>query len=79
MRLSDLTRSRQAIATKRSASVWDVGDGVACVEFHTKANALDPHSMDMIREALAGGESPGARISRAVKRYIEIHKLYGAG
>ncbi len=53
VRLSDLTKTQQAMATNGSASVWDIGDGVACVEFHTKANALDPNSMDMIREALA--------------------------
>ena len=35
-----------------TASLWDVGDGIACLEFHTKANALSPESMTLMREAL---------------------------
>ena len=35
-----------------AASLWDVGDGIACLEFHTKANALGPESMTLMHEAL---------------------------
>ena len=53
LRLSDLTRGAAPLAHNGAASLWDVGDGVACVEFHTKANALIPASMDLLREAAA--------------------------
>ena len=52
VRLSDLTRARHPVASNDAASLWDVGDGVACVEFHTKANALNPESMVLIAEAV---------------------------
>lgn len=52
VRLGDLTRTRKPVAGNDAASLWDVGGGVACVEFHTKANALNPASMAMIIESL---------------------------
>ena len=53
LRLSSLTRGATPLAANEAASLWDLGDGVACVEFHTKANALVPASMDLLREASA--------------------------
>ena len=53
MRLSELTRGARPLAGNEAASLWDVGDGVACAEFHTKANALVPESMALLREAAA--------------------------
>ena len=53
LRLSNLTRGASPLAANEAASLWDVGDGVACVEFHTKANALVPASMELLREAAA--------------------------
>ena len=53
LRLSDITRGATPLAGNEAASFWDVGDGVGCVEFHTKANALVPASMDLLREAAA--------------------------
>ncbi|MEM8680485.1 MAG: 3-hydroxyacyl-CoA dehydrogenase family protein, partial [Planctomycetota bacterium] len=50
-RLADVTRPQQPLASNSAATLWDLGDGVACVEFHTKANALEQKSMDMLREA----------------------------
>ena len=50
-RLADKKRGRQPIASNSSASLWDVGDGVACLEFHSKMNSLDNNSMAMVREA----------------------------
>jgi 3-hydroxyacyl-CoA dehydrogenase len=40
------------LAKNASASVWDVGDGVACLEFHSKMNTLDPDSLTMLMQAL---------------------------
>jgi len=52
VRLGDLTRVKKPIIENKSASLWDVDNGVACVEFHSKANALDPDSMALLKEAL---------------------------
>jgi 3-hydroxyacyl-CoA dehydrogenase len=50
-KLADKKRGSQPIASNGSASLWDVGDGVACLEFHSKMNSLDNNSMAMVREA----------------------------
>jgi len=52
LRLTDITRTRPDIVHNEAASLWDIGEGVACVEFHSKANALGPASMNLIDEAL---------------------------
>jgi 3-hydroxyacyl-CoA dehydrogenase len=50
--LADLKRIAQPLARNGSASLWDLGDGVLCVEFHTKMNALDPDVLVMLRTAI---------------------------
>ena len=35
-----------------SAALWDVGDGVACLEFHSKMNALDATVMELLGKAI---------------------------
>jgi 3-hydroxyacyl-CoA dehydrogenase len=49
--LSDVKRAGAPVAKNGSASLWDIGDGVLCLEFHSKANALDADSLGMIRIA----------------------------
>ncbi len=39
--VQDLRHTRKALAENSSASLWDMGDGVLLLEFHTKMNALD--------------------------------------
>jgi 3-hydroxyacyl-CoA dehydrogenase len=51
--LSDIKRGSKPLAKNPSASVWDVGDGVACLEFHSKMNSLDSDSLAMLMQALA--------------------------
>jgi len=51
--LADRKLAAKPLAGNGSASLWDVGDGVACLEFHTKMNALDPDILALIEEALA--------------------------
>ncbi len=50
--LKDLKADGRLIARNPSASLVDLGDGVACVEFHTKMNALDEDIGLMIQEGL---------------------------
>ncbi len=52
MRLGDAKRGRKRLIGNDSASLWDVGRDVACLEFHTTMNTLDAAIMEMIGEAL---------------------------
>ena len=50
--LADIKRRSKPLARNGSASLWDVGDGVVCVEFHSKMNAIDPDTMGMLSKGL---------------------------
>lgn len=50
--LADIKLGAQPLAANGSASLWDVGDGVACLEFHSKMNAIDPDIVAVIGKAL---------------------------
>jgi 3-hydroxyacyl-CoA dehydrogenase len=50
--LSDIKLTSKPILRNGSASLWDIGDGVACLEFHSKMNALDPDSLALMKQAL---------------------------
>ena len=52
VRLADITALASPMLSSDAASLWDIGDGIACLEFHTKANALGPESMALMRQAL---------------------------
>jgi 3-hydroxyacyl-CoA dehydrogenase len=52
LRLADVRGRGSPVATNPSASLWDLGDGVACVEFHSKLNTLDTDSLAMLRRAV---------------------------
>lgn len=52
MRLADVTRTTNPVKTNASASLWDIGDGIACFEFHTKMNALDSDILDLLEHAI---------------------------
>ncbi|HEX9879378.1 MAG TPA: 3-hydroxyacyl-CoA dehydrogenase/enoyl-CoA hydratase family protein [Candidatus Binatia bacterium] len=56
--LSDLKLAGNPLARNSSASLWDVGDGVVCLEVHSKMNTVDLDVFAMIRNAIdtvAGG------------------------
>ncbi|MCK9619069.1 MAG: 3-hydroxyacyl-CoA dehydrogenase NAD-binding domain-containing protein [Methylobacter sp.] len=50
--LSDIKLQAPALLENPSASLWDIGDGVACLEFHSKMNTLDMDSLAMVRQSL---------------------------
>lgn len=58
-----------------SASVWDLGDGVACLEFHTKMNAIDQGILAMVAEA---AERVPAEF-RALVLYNDNPRAFSAG
>jgi len=49
--LSDIKRATKPVARNGSASLWDTGDGIACLEFHSRMNALDTDTIAMARQA----------------------------
>ncbi|MDG2385701.1 MAG: 3-hydroxyacyl-CoA dehydrogenase NAD-binding domain-containing protein [Pirellulaceae bacterium] len=53
IRLGDVAKTTEAIITNDAATLWDLGDGVACFEFHTKANSLDSRTMSLLDQALS--------------------------
>jgi len=50
--LKELKGTKKVINENTGASLYDIGDGVACVEFHTKMNALDDDIFNIAIEAL---------------------------
>src|SRR5262249_19675436 len=50
--LADIKRAGTPLAANGSASLWDIGDGIACLEFHSKMNSLDPDSLQLLRQSL---------------------------
>ncbi len=52
LRLADVKLAGKPVARNSSASLWDLGDGVLCLEFHTKMNALDEGVIRMVQTAM---------------------------
>ena len=50
--LTDIKRGSKPVAKNGSASLWDIGDSVLCLEFTSKMNALDQDIMALIRKAM---------------------------
>jgi len=50
--LALLRQAGRGVSSNPGASLIDVGDGVACVEFHAKLNAIGADQLNMIRESL---------------------------
>lgn len=50
--LEDLKLNRAPVLKNGSAALWDIGDGVACFEFTSKMNALDPDTMDLLMRSI---------------------------
>src|SRR5690606_22808104 len=52
LRLADVKLAGKPVTRNSSASLWDLGDGVLCLEFHTKMNALDEGVIRMVQTAM---------------------------
>ena len=50
--LEDVKRATKPLAKNGSAALWDIGDGVACLEFTSKMNSIDPEIMAMIQKSI---------------------------
>ena len=52
--LEDVKRATEKpLLRNGGASLWDLGDGVACFEIHTKMNAIDPDVLDLLNKSIA--------------------------
>ncbi len=61
-RLCDIKRTIKPVFENKSASTWIVNHNrsdIFCVEFHTKANALDGKAIDILNETLSCYKSKG--------------------
>jgi 3-hydroxyacyl-CoA dehydrogenase len=71
----ELLKSANKVVEKNSgASLIDLGDGVFCLEFHTKMNAIGAEIITMINKSLARAQSDGVGLVIANQG-----KLFSAG
>ena len=56
--LTRAKRSGGVVAENPGASLIDIGDGVACIEFHTKMNALGGDIVNFVRQTLSPAGDP---------------------
>src|SRR5690606_36937106 len=61
--LTVLRRGEAAVLSNNGAEAWDIGDGVLCLTFKTKANSIDADVVKMIRQA-GDRAGPGYRALR---------------
>lgn len=50
--LSDVKRASKPVARNASAALWDIGDGVLCLEFTSKMNSLDAEIMALLQKTI---------------------------
>lgn len=66
--LEDIKLRSQPVLKNGSASLWDIGDGVACFEFTSKMNAVDGEIMDLLGKSI-----------RRVKKDFKALVIYNEG
>lgn len=50
--LADKKLGKKPVAKNGSAALWDIGNGIACLEFTSKMNAVDPDILAMIEKSV---------------------------
>jgi len=71
---------KHLLARNPSATLVDLGDGVGCVEFHTKMNAIDEDIITMISQALdraEAGDFVGLVIGNDAEHFSAGANLFG--
>ncbi len=66
--LEDIKLTTEPVLRNGSAALWDIGDGVACLEFTSKMNSMDPDIMDLLNKSI-----------RRVKKDFKALVLYNEG
>ncbi len=59
MVIADLKKQNRVVKENASATLLDIGDGVFCVEFHTKMNSIDGDIIGMLHEGVDAAEKGG--------------------
>lgn len=59
--LADVKRAGKPLLKNGSASVWDIGDGVLCLEPTSKMNAIDLDTLGMVKKAVGAITDDNAR------------------
>ncbi len=57
--VTDLKRRGKPLKRNGSASIWDMGNKILLVEYHSKMNAMDPMNIEMLVNAVDIAESEG--------------------
>jgi len=52
LRLSDIKLTKKPVAKNPSASLWDLGDGIACLELTSKMNSVDMDILGLIEQSV---------------------------
>ncbi len=52
LHLSHIKKQRPPVLSNASASLWDIGDAVCCLEFHSKMNTLDMATMELLQQSI---------------------------
>jgi len=50
--LADVKRRSKPVIRNGSAALWDIGDGVACFEFTSKMNSIDPDLLGLLGKSI---------------------------
>lgn len=50
--LAEKKYGQKPVAKNGSAALWDIGDGVLCLEYTSKMNAVDPMTLEMIQKSI---------------------------
>ena len=48
--LEDIKQTQKPLMQNRSACVWDLGDGVLCLEYTSKMNSFNPYIFTMMHK-----------------------------
>lgn len=50
--LGDIKINKKPVTKNASASLWDIGDGIACLELTSKMNSVDPDILSLIEQTI---------------------------
>jgi 3-hydroxyacyl-CoA dehydrogenase len=50
--LEDIKLTSKPLLKNASAALWDIGDGVVCLEFTSKSNSMDEQIMDLLQKTI---------------------------
>lgn len=84
--LEDIKINSKPVLQNNAASLWDVGDGVACLELTTKMNAVEAATLDLINKSIdkvkhdfkaliIGGDSDYVSAGANLSFFLENAKL----